>query len=519
METSSQFDPDFGFEYKEFWMEVSLDGEAYDDEESRNTELRVLSLNEQYATTVFSIECLTEDGTVAAKYERDQLVGLHGTNGTYEHMISNPDNPLCIVSYVGPDPQNPLSGRGEPYTLYNTDGLITSRGSTETALLLEGLGATLQPGDYSYSFEQATKYSLGVNKVLYQVMDGEEELAQLLVTKAMVDATVGSDADIFETRSVPFTIDDSRAGHEITVRISLYGGTDYRLQSVSLNLVVDANESAPAEPQAVIDAIHALEIDDIEGTAAARAAYDALDALGKAWVGSELANRLATYENAQSDAAAVAAAINALGSKEEVNETNYAEKTEGLEAAEALYKKLSDTYGAENVAKLVDAQPLADYRTAYDAAKALADRTAAVKAVEDLITAIGEVTEDNYAAKEALIKTAEEALAKLEIDYSAETAALVSNKADLAAARTKFDEYNSMPDVTFGDINSDGKIDASDALLALQHSVKLITLSETEALAADVTADNQINASDALMILQCSVQLISTEDFPAAKQQ
>ncbi len=71
---------------------------------------------------------------------------------------------------------------------------------------------------------------------------------------------------------------------------------------------------------------------------------------------------------------------------------------------------------------------------------------------------------------------------------------------------------------TLGDINNDENIDAADALMALQHSVKLITLSETQFLAANVDANEAVDASDALMILQCSVNLIKPEDFPAAKK-
>ena len=69
---------------------------------------------------------------------------------------------------------------------------------------------------------------------------------------------------------------------------------------------------------------------------------------------------------------------------------------------------------------------------------------------------------------------------------------------------------------SIGDINNDGEINASDALLALQSLVELIDLNETQTAIADVDDDGDVDAADALMILQCSVDLIQKEDFPAA---
>lgn len=67
--------------------------------------------------------------------------------------------------------------------------------------------------------------------------------------------------------------------------------------------------------------------------------------------------------------------------------------------------------------------------------------------------------------------------------------------------------------VIFGDIDTNQKVDAADALKALQDSVKLIKLSEPERTAADVNTDGTVDASDALLILQHSVKLIHR--FPA----
>lgn len=65
----------------------------------------------------------------------------------------------------------------------------------------------------------------------------------------------------------------------------------------------------------------------------------------------------------------------------------------------------------------------------------------------------------------------------------------------------------------YGDLDSNGAVNASDALLCLQASVQLITLTDEQATAADVDANGIVNAVDALWMLQMSVGLISS--FPA----
>ena len=61
---------------------------------------------------------------------------------------------------------------------------------------------------------------------------------------------------------------------------------------------------------------------------------------------------------------------------------------------------------------------------------------------------------------------------------------------------------------TAGDVNSDGKINSSDALLILQHSVGSAPSGFNKNL-ADMNSDGKINASDALTVLQISVGLIN----------
>ena len=66
-----------------------------------------------------------------------------------------------------------------------------------------------------------------------------------------------------------------------------------------------------------------------------------------------------------------------------------------------------------------------------------------------------------------------------------------------------------------GDVNNDGKVNAVDARLILQYSVKLVNAEDLELGVADVNGDGAVNAVDARLVLQYSVKLI--DKFPAEK--
>ena len=68
----------------------------------------------------------------------------------------------------------------------------------------------------------------------------------------------------------------------------------------------------------------------------------------------------------------------------------------------------------------------------------------------------------------------------------------------------------SQPDPTPGDVNEDGEITASDALLALQASTGKLNLANRQQTAADVNASGAVEAADALLILQYATQKITS---------
>ena len=63
-----------------------------------------------------------------------------------------------------------------------------------------------------------------------------------------------------------------------------------------------------------------------------------------------------------------------------------------------------------------------------------------------------------------------------------------------------------------GDVNNDGTVNSSDALIILQYSVGMITDEDVDKALLDVDGDGNVNSSDALIVLQISVGIITPED-------
>ena len=64
------------------------------------------------------------------------------------------------------------------------------------------------------------------------------------------------------------------------------------------------------------------------------------------------------------------------------------------------------------------------------------------------------------------------------------------------------------------DLNGDGKINVTDAMVVLRYAVKKITANDLTVEAADVNSDGKVNVTDAMQILRFAVKKI-TEFKPA----
>ena len=86
-------------------------------------------------------------------------------------------------------------------------------------------------------------------------------------------------------------------------------------------------------------------------------------------------------------------------------------------------------------------------------------------------------------------------------------------------------QYNYIPEVQpttttttkkpdlFGDVNGDGTINSSDALLTIEHSVGLRKLSDAKVKLADIDKDSKVTSSDAFIILKISTGAESAKKY------
>lgn len=61
---------------------------------------------------------------------------------------------------------------------------------------------------------------------------------------------------------------------------------------------------------------------------------------------------------------------------------------------------------------------------------------------------------------------------------------------------------------TPGDLNSDGRIDVNDVVLAMRHVLNLEILSEGQSFLADINSDNRVDVQDVSQLMQKSLGLL-----------
>ncbi len=192
---------------------------------------------------------------------------------------------------------------------------------------------------------------------------------------------------------------------------------------------------------------------------------------------------------------AVVDQIAAIG---QVTEENYQEKGREIQEAKKAAAEFSDKYpkAAELVANLADLEAA---EGAVDEMKAAADQAAADAVTAQIETLTEESTQEDVVAARAAYEALTEAQKALVAEVTLEKLA-------------QWEEKFQLSPITYGDVDGNGKVDAADALKALQHAVKLITLEGDDFTAADVSGDDKIDATDALLMLQYTVKLI--DKFP-----
>ena len=149
---------------------------------------------------------------------------------------------------------------------------------------------------------------------------------------------------------------------------------------------------------------------------------------------------------------------------------------------------------AEALAEQRAAEQLAADKAAFEAYKA--EQVAAVEALAE---------EGDSEASQAIIADAVAAIETLAYD---EEKSLEENKAAVeeiaAPVAEALAEQRAADAIILGDVNSDGEVDLSDAIMVTYYSLHVAPANFNEA-AADVNGDGQIDLSDAITIIYISL--------------
>lgn len=408
-------------------------------------------------------------GTMGQDYDNLQFnIGANTTQG--RHTVELYYFGVCVDGELVWDCEGELLSRAvkgnvERENIENDCGEVTGLhaaagfGSVSAPATLGSITTKLDAGVYAFDIELMTTGNNGFDgKARFTALggDGQTVLSSYDYSKIdVLEAVHLENSGRYDTARFYVTVDQAHAGQDITLQIESFGSSEIFLRSVQL---------------------------------------------------VSLASQKMT------DARQIVSAIEQIGT---VTAENHASKKSLIETAEGLLATFLGSYGQAEADELIGGhqQTLKTAREAYDefASNAQEQQKAAdAEALKAAIAAIGEVTQENYNEKLAAIEEAEGLRYRFVSAYGEDALALIDNDAHLLEARSKYNAFKEQEKaVVYGDINNDGDINAADALMALQHSVRLIKLDEAQSIAADVDGSGQIDASDALYILQYSVRLIT----------
>lgn len=280
-----------------------------------------------------------------------------------------------------------------------------------------------------------------------------------------------------------FEIPEANAKEYQYYKLEFPSQGDFWLQLDEFTLYVDISEEDIAAAKAVDDMIAALgEITSLEQKAdveAAREAYNNLSYVGKTLVKNlDILEAARTAVSEMEDIAAAKAVDDMIAALGDIT----LEKKADVEAARAAYDKLTDKQ--KELIKNLEALEKAE------AAVSELEDSAAAKAVDDMIAALGEITSLEQKADVEAARAAYNAL-------TAEQKALVKNLEALEKAEKELESLT--PDYIKGDLDNNGTVNVSD-ILTLKGLIMTGKWNEDQLARGDMNDDGNLTVSDILSI-------------------
>ena len=353
---------------------------------------------------------------------------------------------------------------------------------------------------------EAGEYTVTLKDLAIEGDGAVNVTAGVMVDGALVPLT--TQAVTADSPVVKFNVTNEMAAYPVAFNVQQDAGVSTTISSAVLTWTryLDADEdtadiSAAFGVKTLIAKLPVpVSLSDKAAIEAARAAYNGLTETQQALVDNlnALTKAEADLEILEEGKEAADAVIAKIAALPEATALTLDNET-AVNEAKAAYDALDDLVKAT----LVDDASKQKLNACVAKIAALKADKAAADAVIALIDALPENATPADAEQVNAAKAAYEALTE-------DQKKLVG--ADKVEKLEKALEAIQEPDVIYGDVNNDKKVDATDALWVLQHSVELRTLTETELKAADVTDLGKVDTRDALQILQKTVELIDKFD-------